>query len=118
MTFSDWYYNRATAEERAECREMAERTKELPPMQRLRERTRYKLQKLLKGKGGTVVTDTSHGYMKWRITEAEDTTEEMQFGSVGEALTFCREETQTVADWLGSIVPVWLVLPDGEEVAL
>ena len=118
MTFSDWYYNRATAEERAECREMAERTKELPPMQRLRERTRYKLQKLLKGKGGTVVTDTSHGYMKWRITEAEDTTEEMQFGSVGEALAFCREETQTVADWLGSIVPVWLVLPDGEEVAL
>ena len=38
----------------------------------------------------------------------------LQFGSEEEAKAFAREETRTVAEVLGSIVPVWLVGLDGK----
>ena len=51
--------------------------------------------------------------MRWRVAEAAGS-EEMQFGSEEEAKAFAREETRTVAEVLGSIVPVWLVGLDGK----
>ena len=42
----------------------------------------------------------------------------MQFGDAEEAEAFCREEKKAVAVLLKSIEAIWLVRPDGEEVAI
>lgn len=113
MNFKDWYYHLASEAERAEARRVAEATAGLPEYERTRKRARYKVTKLCRGRGLTITTDTAKHCMRWRVAEAAGS-EEMQFGSEEEAKAFAREETRTVAEVLGSIVPVWLVGLDGK----
>ena len=117
MTFKDWFYRVATEEEKAVVRRVAIETEGLEPYDRLRKRTRCKLQMLCHGRGLTIDRDTATGHLRWRVKAAEPW-DEMQFGTVEEAVAFAKEEARTVADWLGSIVPGWLVLPDGKAVWL
>jgi hypothetical protein len=44
--------------------------------------------------------------------------EPMQFDTAESAVAFCREEAKTVADHLGTIIPLRLVMPDGKAVLL
>jgi len=119
MNWKDWYYGEATEEEREEVRKVAQETAELPEGERLRKRTLFKIGKLCRNKGLTVVAE-SHPkwhYVRWVVKRAIGG-EAMQFGDAEEAEVFCREEKKAVAVWLKSIEAIWLVRPDGEEVAI
>lgn len=117
MTFKEWYYLHASNEEKKECAALAGRTAGMPEDRRVRERTLYKLGKLCLGRGLTVVADISAHCMRWRVADAP-ANEPMQFDTAESAVAFCREEAKTVADHLGTIIPLRLVMPDGKAVLL
>ncbi len=117
MTFNDWYFHHATAEERQECAEVGARTEGMELDRKVRERTLYKLQKLCHGHGLTIEADHSKHILRWRVVEAAEDCE-MQFETAEVALEFCREEPATVANWLRTIIANWLVMPDGKAVLI
>ena len=116
-TFKDWYYNIATAEERAEAREVGVRTAGMDGDRMVRERTAFKLRKLCIGRGWTIEQDNSWRWMRWRVVPAKGD-ELMQFADAESALVFARDESKTVANWLRTIVSAYLVMPDGKAVLL
>lgn len=109
MTFREWYYTKATEAERIEAQEVARKTAGIDPDFQLRRRTEYKLKKLCTGKGWTIEKDPTCFYLRWRVVPTESDTV-LQFGSSEEAHQFCREEKRTVADWLRTIEPIWLMV--------